>query len=640
MSLPQAQEVDRFIGRFRVLRILGRGSEGVVYLATDPELGRDVAIKTTSLGESPDPTLANLLLSTAQTASKLSHPNIVPVFETGLHEGSPYVVFEFVDGRTLGQTLRANGPLPMAHAVVMMSQILAGVAQIHARSLVHGDIKPANILIGENDRARVADFGLLRHARATDIDHTSGTPCYMAPECFEGIATDCRRDVFALGLIFYEMLTGQPVIEYGTDIAKIMRLLDEIPAPPSAKNPRIPRELDAIVLKALRKDPARRFANAGEMKSELDRIRVSDKTHEQIEVSEVVVHATVEFLLRRMAHKSDFPALSASVTSINQMSAEADTASIRTLSDTVMRDFALTQKLLRLVNSAAVGGRNITKVSAAITILGVGQLRTMATAMMLAGAGGKPSPAIAATLTDAFVAGLISRNVGRINGLAAVEELFICGMFGPLGELLTIYYLTEEYAEIARRVFKSDVKDDSAARAVLGISFEELGVAVARHWQFPPVIVKALSPLPPGELQPSSDPGDRLWQCAAYARELGVLARLYDAGEREAALAAHIQRFAPAIPIEEATVRELMKRSVAAAANYASAAGFAVAKTAMLQGMSELCRPRGDAPPAEPAQLQGSATAPPTTSDTTLDLRHAQPSGFGSRISQALKTLF
>jgi hypothetical protein len=135
----QAQPVpntDHYVGRFRVLRVLGRGSEGVVYLASDPKLGREVAIKTASLGESPDPFLAELLVKTASTASKLSHPNIVPVFEAGMHEGSPYVVFEYVEGRTVAQMLSADGPMPLARAVVMMSQILAGVAQIHERSLI------------------------------------------------------------------------------------------------------------------------------------------------------------------------------------------------------------------------------------------------------------------------------------------------------------------------------------------------------------------------------------------------------------------------------------------------------------------------------------------------------------------------
>ena len=554
-----------------------------------------------------------------------------------MHDGSPYVVFEFVEGRTMAQVLSADGPMPMARAVVMMSQILAGVAQIHERSLIHGDIKPANILIGEYDRARVTDFGLLRHELATNIDQTSGTLRYMAPECFDGSPTDCRRDVYALGLVFYEMLTGQAVIDRGSAKTQLDRILNEIPMAPSTKNPRIAPEIDAIVLKALRKDPERRFANAGEMKRELDRIRVAANTAEQIQASETVVHSTAEFLLRRMAHKSDFPALTASVTSINQLTAQIDEASIKTLADTVMRDFALTQKLLRLVNSAGMGAGKVTRVSDAITILGVGQLRSMATAMILAnGGGGKKSPAIAAALTDAFVVGLISRNVGRITGSAAVEELFLCGMFSPLGELLTIYYLADEYVEIARRVFHDGVNDDSAARAVLGISFEELGIAVARHWHFPPAIVNALAPLPKGALQPAHAPDERLWQCAGYARELCMIARMHHAEERAAALDAHIQRFAACIRIDAATVRELMSRSVAVAGNYTAAAGFAAAKTGMLEGMSALCDPHNVAADA----VAGAPPAVAADFEKTVVAAKEAPAGWRTRISKALRDAF
>lgn len=643
-SYPKS--TDYRIGRFHVLQILGRGSEGVVYLASDPKLGREVAIKTALLGTSPDQFLADLLVSTAKTASQLNHPNIVPVFEAGIHEGSPYVVFEYVEGRTIAQTLAADGPLPMARAIVMMSQILAGVAQIHARSLVHGDIKPANILVGADDRARVTDFGLLRHERATGIDHTSGTLSYMAPECFGGGTTDCRRDVFALGLLFYEMLTGEAVIaKFDDPVEQIHRIVNEIPAPPSAKNPRLAPEIDAIVLKALRKDPAQRFQNAGEMKRELDRIRVPADSRDRVEVHEVAVHGTIEFLLRRMAHKSDFSALTTSITSINEMSARIDDASIKTLSDKVLRDFALTQKLLRLVNSAAMGAGKVTKVSDAITMLGLGQLRAVATAMKLAnGASGKQSPAIAAALTDAFVAGLISRNVGRIGGLAAVEELFICGMFSVLGELLALYYLADEHAEITRRVAADGVQSDAAARAVLGLSLEELGTGVARHWQLPSAIVNALAPLPPGELQPARTPEDRMWHCAAYARQLCTLARIADATAREDALKAHLAHFAPSIRIDAAMVRELMTRSVEVAGNYTAAAGFAASRTPTLNGMSALCGAREDVIPASAPSIieksQASATTPSTFEKTIVLARAAPHSRWHARLAQALRSVF
>ena len=591
MSAPQPVGNDQNIGRFQVLRILGQGAEGVVYLACDPKLDRQVAIKTTTIGNAEEQFLADLLLSTASTASRLNHPNIVPVFEVGMHDGSPFVVFEYVEGRTLAQILAADGPLPMARAVVMMSQILSGMALIHDRRLIHGDIKPANILVGADNRARVADFGLLRHEHATDIDHASGTLRYMSPECFDGSVTDCRRDVYALGLLFHEMLTGEPVVKNIGDMDSIIaRILHDIPQPPSDRNPAIATEIDTVVLKALGKHPDERFKDAGEMKAALDRFRVPVADAGRVELSHQVVHATVEFLLRRMAHKSDFNALSTSVASINRLTRDISDASIKSLSDNVMRDLALTQKLLRLVNSAAMGNGKVTKVSDAIAILGVGQLRSMATAMMLSnGASGKKSPAIAAALTDAFVAGLVSRNVGRLAGIADVEELFICGMFSLLGELLVLYYLGEEHAEIERRVAMEGVETEAATRAVLGLSFQELAIGVVSHWRFPPDIIKALSPLPAGNLPVPAGNEDRMWHSAAYARELCTLARLPDPVVRLSSLEAHVERFTPLLRMDIDVVRKLMTRSVEVAGTYIAAAGFAASKTPMLEGMSALC---------------------------------------------------
>ena len=178
---------------------------------------------------------------------------------------------------------------------------------------------------------------------------------------------------------------------------------------------------------------------------------------------------------------------------------------------------------------------------------------------------------------------------------------------------------------------------DAAARAVLGISFEELGMSVARHWQFPPTIVKALAPLPPGVLKPSSDSDERMWQCAGYARELGTLARLHDADVRDGAFDAHIARVANCIPLDAARVRELMARSVEAARNYIAAAGLSVSQTAMLEGMRELCKPRARSAPVAAAKAADEDDPDRTVIavDTPLP-----PPGLATRIGSAFRALF
>ncbi len=597
------------IGRFAVLRQLGCGSEGVVYLARDPDLGRHVAIKTRNPGGAPNLQLADLLVNTACTASKLSHPNIVPVFEAGMHDGIPYVVHEYVSGPTLAQLLASSGPLPPARAVIVMSQILAGVALIHERGMLHGDIKPANILMGTDGRTRLADFGLLRDTAARHIHPTAGTLRYMSPECLDGSAADCRRDVYALGLVLVEMLTGVAVVPEGKRAA-VKELIRHQAAPrPSELNPRVPPVIDAVALKALQKAPGDRYANAGEMKRELDRIGVFSHGNKIVELREPANHSTVEFLLRRMAHKSGFGALSVSLAGINRIGSADDDASITQFTEIVIRDFALTQKLLRVVNAASVGAGKITRVSDAITVLGRAQGRALTVGMALAGAGAGRAPPVAAALTEAFVAGVIARNIGRALRVASAEELFICGMFTALGELLALHYLPEEHAEIVRRAANENAHPTAAARSVLGISFGDLGSAVAKHWQFPSEIVNALSPLHDGTLLVAADTPGRMQHCTGYARELCELSRVNSAEGREAAFAAHVARFAQAVPVRPQAMRDLLARSVELARSYAAGAGLAVVETPMLAGMRQLAGVAPGAGPVTPAPAPRAAAS-------------------------------
>jgi hypothetical protein len=188
------------------------------------------------------------------------------------------------------------------------------------------------------------------------------------------------------------------------------------------------------------------------------------------------------------------------------------------------------------------------------------------------------------------------------------------------------------------------VLPDAAARSVLGLSLEELGAGVARHWQFPPAIIDALAPLRAGELTAARAPAERLWHCAAYARELCVLARMPEAGARASAFDAHLKRFASSIRIDEAMARELMTRSVEVAGNYINAAGLAVSKTRMLDGMRALCGVRAPAPAAvavrEPTRPPAAAAGVPADCEKTIVIANAPPARWGARLAQALRSVF
>ena len=217
--------MDKHIGRFEIIRELGRGAQSVVYLARDPHLQREVAIKTLHFSH-PDPQKNQQLLSEARMVSQLRHPNIVPIFEAGEESGDLYLVFEYVPGQNLGDYLRSNGRLSVVKALTILRGILDAIGHAHAAGIIHRDLKPTNVLIDSNGTPRVMDFGIAARVDAQEIspDTLVGTPCYMAPEYLGGRESSERTDIFSAGLVLYEMLTGQRAIS-GENIYEIVNRL-------------------------------------------------------------------------------------------------------------------------------------------------------------------------------------------------------------------------------------------------------------------------------------------------------------------------------------------------------------------------------------------------------------------------------
>lgn len=604
------------IGRFRIVRKLGAGAQGAVYLASDPELGRLVAIKSLSVSGDDAQARIDRLMREARTASGLSHPGIVPVYEVGLAGDLPYVVFEYVEGRTLGQLLKAEGAMPMAKAVIAMSQILAGIAHAHGKGLIHGDITPANILLASTGVPRITDFGISRRLLDLNAEAPAGTVRYMAPEHFNGGHPDQRADVYALGLLFWEMLTGMPANVGKDNASAIFRVLNETVPKPSATRPDIDARLDAIVARALEKDPEARYRDAGEMKAELDRFRVPSGEAQTSLAASPAVHSTVEFLLRRMRYKSNFPALSQRFSAINQLTSEDSDGSVQKLANLVMQDFALTHKLLQIVNSAAYGGGgNVTSVSQAIVRLGMQQVRTVASSLMLA-APPQPNavhPGLHEVLLGAFVAAVVGRNVGRMAGLQNVEEIFICSMFGRLGEILSIYYLSEDYDEVVRLVRTQGVRELAASRTVLGIGFDELGIEVARQWNFPANVLHAMRTLPEGLLAPAQSERERIAHAAGFARELCDAAWRLRPEQRERGLAELVERFRASLPQAETHLAPLIEHSLDLGMKYCAIIGVHTQGSALIEGLRAwACRPPAPVPAADVA------TTPRAANDSSV----------------------
>ncbi len=626
------------LGRFRLIRQLGRGAQGVVYLASDPQLDRQVAIKTLTLSTDSDGERVQNLMREARTASRLSHPNIIPVYEVGSEGATPYIVFEYVEGQTLRQILRADGPLPLARAVVVMSQILAGIAHAHAKGLVHGDITPSNILLAHSGAPRIMDFGISRDVRASAKPVPAGTVGYLAPELFESNGPDFRTDVFALGLVFYEMLTGERAISGADECSTAYRTLNASIPQPSQRQAHIDPRLDEIVRRAVDKNREARFPDGRAMKEALDRFRVPSTTGARTELSAASTHSTVEFLLRRMRHKADFPALSQRIAEISRLTSDANAIPAQKLANLVLQDFALTNKLLKLVNSAAIGGNGrITSVSQAITILGFDQVRAVATGLMLSAPpqGRSMHPGLPEVLVGAFIAGVVGRNLGRMAGLANVEEMFICSMLSRLGEILCIYYFSEDYDEIVRITRAQGENELSASRQILGISFDELGTEIARRWNFSETVLHAMRPLPEGVLPEATTELERIAHCAAFAREICDASWRTPEAYRAQALANLIARFRPTLPRAADHLPALIQHSLDIGRKYCQIIGIDSGGSALIEGLAAWVQPRDlsaastqqpDAAGARPAR---SSREPPEPQQPVAEHGEAASTGTG-----------
>ena len=263
-----------FDGRYRIERKLGAGGMADVYLAEDQELGRRVAIKILDDRHASDDQFVERFRREAKNAAGLNHPNIVSIYDRGEAEGTYYIAMEFLDGRSLKELIVARGPAPIKVAIDYTRQILAAVGFAHRHGIVHRDIKPHNVLVGPEGRLKVTDFGIARSgaSQMTEVGSIIGTAQYLSPEQARGAPVDQTSDLYSVGVVLFEMLTGQVPFTGDTPLEIAMKHLSEVPKPPSELRPEVPHDLDSVVLRALAKDPSERYQGADEMDADLARV--------------------------------------------------------------------------------------------------------------------------------------------------------------------------------------------------------------------------------------------------------------------------------------------------------------------------------------------------------------------------------
>jgi len=263
-----------FDGRYRIQRKLGAGGMADVYLAEDQELGRRVAIKILNGRHANDAQFIERFRREAKNAAALNHPNIVSIYDRGEAEDTYYIAMEFLDGRTLKELIVGHGAAPVRVAIEYARQILSALRFAHRHGIVHRDIKPHNVLVDAEGRVKVTDFGIARAgtSQMTETGSIVGTAQYLSPEQARGGEVDQRSDLYSLGVVLYELLTGKTPFEGDTPVEVAMKHLSNAPKPPSELRKDIPPELDMVVLRALAKDPNDRYQSADEMEGDLDRV--------------------------------------------------------------------------------------------------------------------------------------------------------------------------------------------------------------------------------------------------------------------------------------------------------------------------------------------------------------------------------
>ncbi|MFL5907445.1 MAG: protein kinase domain-containing protein, partial [Solirubrobacterales bacterium] len=260
-------------GRYRLESKLGSGGMSTVYLALDEVLDRPVAIKLLHREISEEADQLERFRREARAAARLSHPNLVGVIDAGEDDGRPYIVFEYIEGRTLKRRIQDEDGLPIDEAVAYAIEIGRGLIAAHARKLVHRDVKPQNVLIDPDGRAKVTDFGIARSLESTGLTATGrvlGTTDYVSPEQAMGEEVDERSDVYSLGVVLYEMLTGEVPYRAETQVGVAMKHVNEPMPDVQARRPEVSAAVASVVDRATTKDPRDRYGTVAEMVRDLE----------------------------------------------------------------------------------------------------------------------------------------------------------------------------------------------------------------------------------------------------------------------------------------------------------------------------------------------------------------------------------
>ncbi len=565
------------IGRFLPTSCLGKGARGIVYQAHDPDLDREVAIKTLKRLNKND----SLLRNEARNVSKLQHQGIVPLYEFGHHHDTPYLVYRLAEGNSLRKLFDTGESFTEIRACRIFIGLLNAMDYAHNRGILHRDLNPNNILINSEDIPQILDFGV--SSVIGTIKTTSeivGTANYMAPETLSNDHVGQYSDLFSLAVIFHEMLTGKQLFSANKQLAVIYKIINEPVLPPSATNRQINSDLDAIVMKGLQRKPTERYASAAQMKKALETYLHVDEDQPPTAPNNPTNQGAMEFLMRKISRQPDFPAISQHITEITQKTADINQNHTGDLAQVILKDYALTSKLLRLVNAACYSqyGGEITTVSRAVVILGYEQVRMAALSIMLFEhlSNASQASALKDSACSSFLSGVISRQLAKDLDDVDVEEVFISSMFHHLGKHLSIYYFPDEYVEIESLINNRGKSEKSATHEVLGVTYTELGIAIGQEWKLPTTIINSMRTNSSGSVKANRSKHDRMAQISAMSNEISGILGNGDKLESQEAMDKLCERYKSTLKISAHKIDNLMKDSIKEVTDYADILQFDV----------------------------------------------------------------
>ncbi len=629
------------LGRFELRRQLGQGARSTVWLAYDPRMEREVAIKVLRPAAGADEQAVRQWLQEARSVGRVKHPSIAQVYEADTHGQYTYLVFEYVAGDTLAALIARKGALPARDAVAIMMDVLDAISVAHTEGVIHRDLKPSNILVDTTGRARIMDFGIAARASSNDAGGVAVGDAigYPSPEAIAGVQPAPSMDLFACGLVLAELLTGKPLVRESDPDRAAYRLARDTLCLPATLVPEVDDGLRALVNRALVRDPQQRFADARAFFNALSGWR--QPASESAPADNGNSGETLDFLMRRMRYQSDFPALSEAMVRIQSM-ATSDTVSVSSVTNQILKDVALTNKLLRVVNSAhfARDGSSISTVSRAVTLVGFNGIRNMAFSLVLLEH--MQDKGHAAQLKDEFVRALLAGNIGAemCTDAKEAEEAFIGSMFQNMGRLLTQFYFPEE-AEQVRNLLHSEtpaIAEATASLRVLGLSFEALGIGIAKSWGLPDSIQRCMKhPVGAPPSRVSVDSGERIRWVASASNDMADVLLKYEAQDAQAHIAQVAKTYAKALGSSEKLISTAVEQAKTTLVEMAVAMGIRVnPESAAQKVLNTEAHEFVDAPDLQVPVTEGNIGSLALQATQTLDPGAQVPAAKSKQIAETL----